>query len=192
MKLQKIEYFSDDCIFEDPLYISARDLIICPLCNEILKQPYMCNECQNVYCKKCLENHSNLKKCPNDNKKTKFKFSKDRNEILSRLKYKCKNCSEIVAQSDIDKHLKENCNHKEIRREKTLAEIIKSRKELIKIPREDIPTKEVSYSLTSKNKFYNNNFFKKCSHNIRRYKCRENLSYRKVREINYKITFDKI
>ena len=46
----------------------------------------------------------------------------------------------------------------EIRREKTLAEIIKSKKELIKLSKKDIRTKEASYSLTSKNKFYNNNF----------------------------------
>ena len=158
MKLAKNEYFSDDCIIEDSLYIAVKDLLICPLCNKILKEPYICNECLNAYCKKCLENFSNLKKCPKDNKKTKFSFFIDRNELLAKLKYKCKNCSEIVAQSDIDKHLKENCNYNEIRREKTLAEIIKSKKELIKLSREDIRNKEASYSLTSKNKFYNNNF----------------------------------
>ena len=181
MNLTKDEYFSDDCIVEDPLYIAVKDLLDCPLCKKILKEPYICNECQNAYCKKCLEKYSNLKKCPFDNKKTKFNFFIDRNELLSKLKYKCKNCSEIVAQNDIEKHLKENCDHNEIRREKTLAEIINSKKELIKLSKEDILSKEISYSLTSKNKFYNNNFINNFSYNIRRFRCGKNLSYRKVR-----------
>ena len=55
MKLKKDEYFSDDCIIEDPFYISVKDLITCTLCNKIFKEPYMCNECQKIYCKSCLK-----------------------------------------------------------------------------------------------------------------------------------------
>ena len=61
MKLTKNEYFSDDCIIEDSLYIAVKDLLICPLCNKIFKEPYICNECLNAYCKKCLENFSIFK-----------------------------------------------------------------------------------------------------------------------------------
>ena len=167
MKLKKDEYFSDDCIIEDPLYISVKDLIICPLCNKIFKDPYICNECQQVYCKKCLEKDSKLNICPYEKKKSKFKPYTSRNDLLSKLKYRCKNCLEEVAQGDIDKHLKENCSHNAIRREKTLAEIIQTKKELIKLTKEECLFKEISYSLTSKNKFYNKNFIYKCSHNIR-------------------------
>ena len=37
MKIEKDEYFSDDCIIEDSLFISIKDLLICLLCNKIFK-----------------------------------------------------------------------------------------------------------------------------------------------------------
>jgi len=42
MKLDKENYFSDDCIVKDNFFISIEDLLKCPLCNKILKEPYKC------------------------------------------------------------------------------------------------------------------------------------------------------
>ena len=156
MKLKKDEYFSDDCVVEDTLYISLIDLVTCPLCAKIFKEPYMCNECQQVYCKKCLQQDSKLKICPKEKKRSTFSLSKNKNELVSKIKYRCKNCLEVVIQKDIKAHLKENCEHnEEIKREKTLAEIINNKKKLIKLNKEETLFKEISYTLTSKKILYN-------------------------------------
>ena len=148
MKLDKEDYFTDDCIVENQLYFSLKDLITCPLCHKILNNPFMCNKCQETYCKKCLENYSNLKKCPKDNIETEFKHSIMKSEMLSKLKYKCKNCKKEVIKDEIKSHLEENCKYVEVEREKTLAEIIKTKKELIKISREEMENKKVNNTFT--------------------------------------------
>ena len=154
MKLEKDEYFSDDCIIEDQLYLAIKDLITCPLCSKILNEPYMCNECQNAYCKKCLEKYSNLKKCPNDNKNVKFSHCIQKNDLLSKLKYKCKNCNKEVIQTDIQSHLKTNCKpNDEIGKEKSLIEEIQSKKGLIKISKEEMKNKKADKTLTGKKYF---------------------------------------
>ena len=151
MKLDKDEYFSDDCIIKDQIYLNIKDLITCPLCNKILKEPYMCIECQNAYCKKCLENYSNLKRCPNDNKNTKFTHCIQKNDLLSKLKYRCKNCLKEVVQTDIQSHLKSNCKaNTHIERQKTLSEMIQTKKELIKLSKKEMENKRIDKTLTGK------------------------------------------
>ena len=154
MNLSKEEYFTDDCIIKDSLYISLKDLIICPLCCKLLKNPYMCVKCQKSYCKKCLEENSNLKTCPNDKEESQFIHSVFAEDMLSKLKYKCKNCLKEVIQSDIKAHLEENCEHIEERKEKSLAEIIKTKKQIIKLSKEQMINKKIDKSLTSKKIFY--------------------------------------
>ena len=155
MKLEKDDYFKDDSLVEDQLYISLKDLLICPYCHKLLKNPYMCSKCQKNYCKKCLEEYSNMKKCPNDNKESEFKHSIMINEMLSKLKYKCKNCKKEIFQSDIKSHLEENCEYIGLEREKTLADIIQTKKELIKLSPQEMENKKVDASFTSKLFFLN-------------------------------------
>ena len=150
MNLSKEEYFTDDCIIKDSLYISLKDLIICPLCCKLLKNPYMCVKCQKSYCKKCLEENSNLKICPNDKEETQFIHSVFADGMLSNLKCKCKNCLKEVIQSDINAHLEENCEHVEIERKKTLAEELKTKKQLIKLSSKEMENKTASNTFTSK------------------------------------------
>ena len=151
MELDKEDYFSDDCIVQDELFMSIKDLLKCPLCNKILKDPYMCQDCQSVYCKKCLENYSNLKKCPKDGKDGKFVHCITKSDLLSKLKYRCKNCLKEVIQTNIKSHLEENCKYEEnnIGSEKTLAEIIQTKKELIILTQEEMKDKKIDNSLTS-------------------------------------------
>ena len=156
MELEKDEYFTDDCIIKDQLYSSLKDLITCPLCQKILKNPYMCCKCQKSYCKKCLEENSNLKTCPNDKEETQFIHSVFAEDMLSKLKYKCKNCLKEVIQSDIKAHIQDNCQHNELERKKTLAEEIHTKKKtLIKLSFKDMKKKEIDRSLTSKYIFFN-------------------------------------
>ena len=151
MKLNKDEYFSDDCIVENSLYSTIKDLLICPYCNKILKEPYMCEDCQNAYCKKCLENYSNFKKCPKDGKNTKFINCITKKDLLSKITYRCKNCLKEVIQTDIKAHLEENCEHNEIiEREKTIAEIIQTKKQLIKLSHNEMKNRKIDNTMTSK------------------------------------------
>ena len=114
----------------------------------------MCSECQNAYCKKCLENYSNLKRCPNDNKNTKFSHCIQKNDLLSKLKYRCNNCLKEVVQTDIQSHLKSNCKtNTEMERERTLSEIIQTKKELIKLSRKEMENKKIDKTLTGKKYF---------------------------------------
>ena len=155
MKLDKDEYFSDDRIIEDELYLTIKDLIKCPLCFKILKDPYMCIECQNAYCKKCVETYSNFKKCPNDGKKTKFSHSIQKNDLLSKLRYRCKNCNKEVKQTDIQSHLKTNCKQNDdFEKEKSLIEEIQTKKGLIKLSKEEMKNKKADKTLTGKKIFY--------------------------------------
>ena len=151
MKLKKDEYFSDDCVVEDTLYISLKDLITCPLCSKILKEPYICNECQKVYCKKCLEKDYRLKICPEKKIQTKFSPDVNSNRLISNLKYRCRNCLEIVVQSDIKTHLESNCRKAErVKKEKTLSEIIQTKKELIKLSLNEVKNKIVDNTISGK------------------------------------------
>ena len=153
MKLEKDEYFSDDCIIKDTLFLAIKDLLICPQCNKILKDPYMCDDCQNVYCKKCLEQYSNnLRICPNNRKATQFNHCIAKNELLSKIKYRCKNCQKEVIQTDIKAHLELNCKSTNVlERQKTLAEMIYNKKELIKLSKEEMKGKKIDFNLTSNN-----------------------------------------
>ena len=151
MKLEKDQYFSDDCIIENDFYTSIKELIKCDLCDKILKDPYMCNKCQNVYCKKCLEDYSQLKRCPYEKTDTTFIPCLQKNELLSKIKYRCKNCKKEVIQTDIKAHLESNCEHNEkMEREKTLAEIIQTKKSMIKLSKEDMLFKKADIVITSK------------------------------------------
>ena len=110
----------------------------------------MCNTCQNSYCKKCLESYSNLKKCPNEEIESEFKPCILKENMLSKLKYKCNNCNKEVQKNEIKAHLEENCETNEDKREKTLSELMKSKKQLIKLSSKEMQNKKIDYNLTSK------------------------------------------
>ena len=57
--------------------------------------------------------------------------------------------------SEIKAHLKKSCEHNEvIKNTKTLAEIIKDKKELIKLSEKEINEKDIDNVITGKNIFY--------------------------------------
>ena len=103
------EYINDDTIVEDDFYNSFKDSVTCPLCLCILINPVMCMKCQNVYCKKCVDDWSKKdKKCPNRCENPNYQKSLVKNDILSKLKIKCKFCQIIIPYNEVQKH-KENC-----------------------------------------------------------------------------------
>ena len=127
--MNKEDYFSDDCIVENELFTALKPLMLCPLCKKIYHEPMMCSGCQNAYCKKCIENYINLETCPKNCKNCKFFRSITKNELLSKIKYKCKNCNEEVFNDGIKTHLESNCK-KKYEKIKTLGELYQTKKSL--------------------------------------------------------------
>ena len=97
----------------------------------------MCSGCQKVFCLQCLDNFSSAKECPNNCLNSKFSKSISKNELLSKIKFKCKNCEEDILQSDINVHLESNCHPKvKNKRKKTLIKL--SKEEMKDINKNDI------------------------------------------------------
>ena len=61
----------------------------------------MCMNCQNVYCKKCIDDWSKKdKRCPNRCDNPNYKRSIEKSNTLSKLKFKCEMYNhEIVEDS---------------------------------------------------------------------------------------------
>ena len=156
-------YFLDDCIVKNEIYNSLKNFIICPKCKNIFKNPLICSKCSTSFCEKCINDKSRCENCFQEN--IEFKESKSKNELLSSLKYKCKNCLEEVNKSDIITHLQSNCQNK--KEERTLHEIYTTKKELKRLSQKEMNKKldnnEKIYVLKSKIKKYNFGF----SNNIR-------------------------
>ena len=130
--MEKKNYFSDDCIVENSYYNTLKNLLICPICNKLYKEPLMCSGCQKVYCKKCLTEYLDKNKCPNNCQNCNYAKSIIKNEMLSKIVYKCKNCSKEVKQNDINAHLESNCQP-DLEKRKTLKEIYQTKKEIVKL-----------------------------------------------------------
>lgn len=132
--MNKEEYFDDDYVIKNELYESFHDLIICPICKKIFKNPLMCPECMESFCEKCIEDKLRCKKCK---KKIQYKESITKNQLLSGLSYKCKNCLKDINKNEINAHLESNCIHKE-EEKKTLKEMFTTKKKLKRISEEEM------------------------------------------------------
>ena len=132
--MDKKDYFSDDCIVENDLFRGLKNNLLCPLCNKIFKDPMICFTCGKTFCQKCIGD-----KCPNNCKINKFSKDQTKEVLLTRIKYKCKNCSEEIFQNEIPAHLESNCEYKEDKSiHKSLSEIFTTKKELTKIPLQEL------------------------------------------------------
>ena len=88
--------------------------ILCPICEGIVNIPYECLECQNNFCKNCIEKWK-LKNnnCPFRCKELNLIHNRFLENILSELlKFKCdKEFDEINNYKDIDKHYNGKCKN---------------------------------------------------------------------------------
>lgn len=130
------EYFTENCIVKNEFYTRMKSTITCPKCQNIYKNPLMCSNCLKTYCAECISNKSKCESCGENNIEYKENLSK--NELLSKLSYKCKNCFQEVYRSDIKYHLSLNCKHKEKEEIKTLNQIYNSKKELKRIGKDEL------------------------------------------------------
>ena len=88
--------------------------ILCPICEGIVNIPYECLECQNNFCKNCIEKWK-LKNnnCPFRCKEFNLIHNRFLENILSELlKFRCdKECDEIINYKDINKHYNGECKN---------------------------------------------------------------------------------
>jgi hypothetical protein len=156
------EYINDDTVVEDDFYNAFKDSITCPLCLCILIEPVMCMKCQNVYCKKCVDDWAKKdNKCPNRCEKPNYQKSLIKNEILSKLKFKCESCKMILEYNDAKIHKDKCCggfiDSYEIM-DKPFDSITPTKLPLQKLSKEEIDNlkkegKEMSYITSKKNKY---------------------------------------
>ena len=119
------KYINKNTVVENEIYIVFKDLVICPLCSNILIDPYMCTQCQNTYCKQCSDNWSNTNnKCPNGCENASYQKNMEKSNILNKLKFKCDNCEEQLLYEKVQNHMDE-CKTNNNTRKKRLKKINK-------------------------------------------------------------------
>ena len=104
---------NDNTIIKDELYNIFKNSIECSLCLNILINPVMCLNCQNAFCKKCIDNWSKKsQQCPNRCDNPNYQKSIGKNDILSKIKIKCKGCGNPIEYENVDKHYNTCCPDK--------------------------------------------------------------------------------
>ena len=105
------KYINEETIIKNENYESFQDMIICQICQCIMLEPVMCLECQNHYCKKCIEDWKKKSdKCPNRCENTIYKNIIEKNRLITKFKFKCiKGCGAEIPFDDIKNHYASNC-----------------------------------------------------------------------------------
>ena len=167
------KYVNDNTIIKDALYNAFKETVSCPLCLSILINPVMCMKCQNVFCKKCINEWSKKDdKCPNRCNEPNYQKCLGKNDILSKLKFKCEACGNIIKYDESKNHLKScypdnNFEEENTIENQTQTQSIRATK-FAKISKDEIEKlknegKEVNY-ITGKKKififlFYKNSYY---------------------------------
>ena len=151
------EYINDDTVVQDDFFNAFKDSITCPLCLCILIEPVMCMKCQNVYCKKCVDDWAKKdNKCPNRCENPNYKPSLEKNNILSKLKFKCQKCGEEILYDNVKSHIescKPNNNSKNNINTGNNATQTKRLKKLTKKELEKLEKKNLARITSKKNEY---------------------------------------
>ena len=80
----------------------------------------MCMKCQNVFCKRCINDWTKkAENCPNRCSEPNYQRSIIKNEILSKLKFKCEKCGNNYKYDEAHKHLN-SCYPGQIKEEENI------------------------------------------------------------------------
>ena len=131
----KLISYSVDDIVEGKNYI---DILICPICYNILKDPISCNskEKSHSFCELCILKSLKINdKCPMCKQTFEYSTNNKTKELLKKLKFKCKyseeGCKQILNYSYYFRHL-EICTFKETLYECQVEKYNYSKKILLK------------------------------------------------------------
>eukprot|EP00833_Pecoramyces_ruminatium_P018034 jgi/Orpsp1_1/1192066/evm.model.d7180000090323.1 len=98
--------FMEKDIVNKEYYDSIKELVKCPICLSIVREPVHCTTCQHIFCSVCAKN---LEKCPFRCHNEKFTPSLICKNLLSELKIKCQ-CGKEIKYDFFGKHKKkEEC-----------------------------------------------------------------------------------
>ncbi len=107
------EYINEQKVMKDEIYNAFEASVTCQICSDILIEPMMCMNCQNVICKKCKEDWlSKSHNCPNRCQNPNYQKCLDISELLSKLKFICPKCDNIINYDDVKKHCLTDCKNK--------------------------------------------------------------------------------
>ena len=101
------KYINNKTVIQDELYNLFKDAVTCQICQNILINPLMCLQCQNTFCKSCID--KNNETCPNNCNEPNFKKCSSKKDILSKLKFKCQKCQNEIYYDEVMKHQDNNC-----------------------------------------------------------------------------------
>ena len=108
------QYVNENTVIKNELYESLKDNIICQICQCFMLEPIIWLNCQNYFCKNCVESwkkKSNL--CPLNCENPIYKNVIGKNNLISKLKFKCiKGCGEEILYDNIKEHYNSNCEKK--------------------------------------------------------------------------------
>ena len=134
------KYVNKDTIIKDEIYETLKQIIICPICHNLMIEPIICYHCQNVFCKKCIEKwKAKTINCPCGCENPIFKDVIEKNNYIKHFKFKCiKGCGEEIPFKDIEKHYSSDClsytkRIKILTKEQVSEYIRKTNKEIPKI-----------------------------------------------------------
>ena len=99
------KFINLNTIIKNDNYIKNKKYIICTICLNIIIDPFQCSNCNDIFCKKCIEDSIICKKrCE--------KSEKERNifiiNILSDLEFKCLICNINIKYYHIKEHYNNN------------------------------------------------------------------------------------
>ena len=105
------EYVNEDSVIKNSQYEAFKEYIYCQKCECLMIEPVLCLNCQNKFCKKCAEECENKNgKCPLNCEKTSLRKVIGKNNMISKIKFKCiKGCGAEIPFDDINNHYNSNC-----------------------------------------------------------------------------------
>ena len=105
------KYINEETIIKNETFNSFPELIICQICQCIMLEPVMCMNCQNFFCKNCIDGwKSKSGICPNRCENPIFKSVIEKNRLITKMKFKCtKGCGAEILFDDIKNHYNSNC-----------------------------------------------------------------------------------
>ena len=101
------KYINNKTVIKNDLYNLFKDSVTCEICHNILINPLMCLQCQNAFCKNCIDKKNET--CPNKCIEPNFKKCISKKDILSKLKFKCQKCQNEIYYDEVMKHQDDNC-----------------------------------------------------------------------------------